>query len=85
MCSNVARESEWLAPGVRVKRGGRLVFLLAWKRDKYGRWWGHVAWLAREQVTWRGVDVWMLADDLERVDGEDYRRVPRRFADDSPF
>jgi hypothetical protein len=34
---------------------------------------------------WRGVDVWMLADDLERVDGEDYRRVPKRFADDSPF
>jgi hypothetical protein len=32
-----------------------------------------------------GVDVWMPADDLERVDGEDYRRVPKRFADDSPF
>jgi hypothetical protein len=27
----------------------------------------------------------MLADDLERVDGEDYRRVPERFVDDSPF
>jgi hypothetical protein len=60
-------------------------FLLAWERDKHGRWRGHVAWLAREQVAWRGVDGWMLADDLERVDGEDYRRVPERFADDSLF
>jgi hypothetical protein len=29
--------------------------------------------------------VWMLVDDLERVHGEDYRRVPKRFADDSLF
>jgi hypothetical protein len=34
---------------------------------------------------WRGVDVWMPAEDLERVDGEDYRRVPRYEADDAPF
>jgi uncharacterized C2H2 Zn-finger protein len=27
----------------------------------------------------------LLADDLEHVDGEDYRRAPRRFADDSRF
>jgi hypothetical protein len=71
----VVREPEWFAPVVRVKRTGRFVFLLAWERDKHGRWRGHVAWLTREQVVWRGVDVWMLADDLERVDGEDYRRV----------
>jgi hypothetical protein len=44
-----------------------------------------VAWLVREQVVWKGVDVWMRADDLERVPGQDYSRVPRRFADDSAF
>jgi hypothetical protein len=85
VCSNRGARPEWLAPVVRIKRTGRYVFLLAWERDKHGRWRGHGAWLAREQVAWRGVDVWMLANDLERVGGEDYRRVPKRFADDSPF
>jgi hypothetical protein len=32
---------------------------------------GRVAWLARANVAWRGVDVWMPAVDLEKVDGED--------------
>jgi hypothetical protein len=27
----------------------------------------------------------MPADDLEKVDGENYRRVPRYIADDAPF
>jgi hypothetical protein len=59
--------------------------LIAWERDKNGRWRGHVAWLARENVAWRGVDVWMPAQDLEQVAGEDYRRVPRHIAHDTPF
>ena len=45
---------------------------------------GHVAWLARENVAWRGVEVWMPAEDLEQVAGEDYRRVPRHI-DDADF
>lgn len=40
-------------------------------RDKNGRRKGRVAWLARENVAWRGVDVWMPARDLEQVAGED--------------
>jgi hypothetical protein len=39
--------------------------------------------LVREQVLWKGVDVWMRVEDLERV--QDYRRVPRRIDDDVPF
>lgn len=65
------------APVVRIRRTGRHVFLIAWERDKNGRWRGHVAW--------RGVDVWMPADDLEQVAGEDYRRVPRYIAHDTAF
>jgi hypothetical protein len=49
------------------------------------RWKGRVAWLARENIAWRGVDVWMPADDLEQVVGEGYRRVPRYIADDTDF
>ncbi|GAB2841190.1 hypothetical protein GCM10027176_51300 [Actinoallomurus bryophytorum] len=79
------REGVWFAPVVRLKRSGRYAFLLAWKRDKHGKWRGHVAWLVREQVLWSGVDVWMRAEDLEQVRDQDYRRVPRRFDDDSPF
>jgi murein endopeptidase len=31
------------------------------------------------------IDVWMPADDLEQVTGEDYRRVPRYVAYDADF
>jgi hypothetical protein len=41
--------------------------------------------VARANVAWRGVDLCMPADDLEKVDGENYRRVPRYIADDAPF
>jgi hypothetical protein len=43
-----------------------------------------VAWLVREQILWKGVDVWMRAEELERVEAQDYRRVPRRIDDDVP-
>lgn len=61
-----------------------MVFLLAWERDEHGRWRGHVAWLARPQVAWRGVDVWMLAGDLEPVEGQDYSGVRKRIVS-GPF
>jgi hypothetical protein len=35
-----------------------------------------VAWLVRTN-RWEGVDVWIRAADLEKVDGQDYRRIPR--------
>jgi hypothetical protein len=60
------------------------VFLIVWQRDKTRRWEGHVAWLAREHVARRGVDVWMPAEDLDQVAGEDYRRVPR-YIEDADF
>ncbi|MCO6011559.1 hypothetical protein NE236_42075 [Actinoallomurus purpureus] len=63
---------------MRIRATGRHVFLLAWARDKRGTWHAHVAWLTREYVLWRGVDVWMRAADLEPVPGENYRQVPRR-------
>jgi hypothetical protein len=77
----VVREPEFLAPVVRIRRTGRHVFLIAWQREKNGRWKGRVAWLARENVAWRRVDVWMPAEDLEQVAGENYRRVPRHIYD----
>jgi hypothetical protein len=80
----VVRQQEWLAPVVRIRGTGRHVFLLAWQRDKHGRWKARVAWLARANVAWRGVDVWIPAQDLEQVPGEDYRRVPR-YIEEQPF
>jgi hypothetical protein len=58
---------------------------MPYRLAKNGCWKGRVAWLAREQVAWRGVDVWMPAEDLEQAAGEDYRRVPRYIADDTAF
>ena len=68
---------EVYAPVVRIKATGRHVLLVAWHRDKHGVWHGRVAWLARQGVLWYGADAWMPAKDLERVEGEDYRAVPR--------
>jgi hypothetical protein len=48
--------------------------------DKRGQWRGHVAWLTY-RYHWQGVDVWMRAADLEQVEGQDYRRIPRRIAE----
>ncbi|MGI5224018.1 hypothetical protein [Actinoallomurus sp. CA-142502] len=79
------REEMWFPPFVRIKGRGRYALLLAWRLDKYGKWHGRIAWLAREQVLWKGVDVWMRAEDLEQVQVQDYRRVPRRHDDDVPF
>jgi hypothetical protein len=67
------------------KAAAGYAFLLGWRLDKYGNWHGHVARLVREQVLWKGVDVWMRADDLEQVQGKDYRQVPCRVDDDVPF
>jgi hypothetical protein len=39
----IAREGSWFAPVVRLKQSGRYAFLLTWKRDKHGKWHGHVA------------------------------------------
>lgn len=73
----LVKHPETYAPVVRIRATGRHVLLLAWHQDKHGTWHAHVAWLARQYVTWRGIDVWMRAEDLEPVDGEDYRDVPR--------
>ncbi|MCW2943376.1 MAG: hypothetical protein JWR24_93 [Actinoallomurus sp.] len=66
------------APVIRIKTTGRYVLLLAWARDKHGAWHARVAWLAREHVAWRGVDVWMRAADLESVESQNYRQMPKR-------
>jgi hypothetical protein len=31
----------------------------------------YVAWLVCEQAMWKGVDVWMRAEDLEQVQDDD--------------
>jgi hypothetical protein len=47
----------WFPPVVRIKGRDRYVFLLAWRLDKHSKWHGHGAWLVREQLLWKGVDV----------------------------
>ncbi|MDN3356099.1 hypothetical protein [Actinomadura sp. DC4] len=80
----MVRYPEFIAPAVRIRRTGQIVLLLEWERNDRGLWRGHVAWLSRPQVAWRGVDVWMPAEDLERIEGQDYRRVPKRI-EEPPF
>jgi hypothetical protein len=69
----MARQQEHVASAVRIKRTGQIVLLLERERGPHG-WKGHVAWLAREHVAWRGVDVWMRAEDVEKIEGQDSAR-----------
>ena len=36
-------------------------------------------------ATRKSVLLELRAADLEKIDGQDYRRIPRRIADDAPF
>ena len=78
------REGVWFAPVVRLKRSGRYAFLLAWKPTSMASG-TDTSRGSSASKSWSGVDVWMRAEDLEQVRDQDYRRVPRRFDDDSPF
>jgi hypothetical protein len=80
----VPRDPEHVAPAVRIRRTGQIVLLLEWVCNRQERWEAHVAWLVLHGG-WRGVNVWLPGEDLEKISGEDYRRVPRRHADDFPF
>ncbi|MGH3380758.1 MAG: hypothetical protein ACRDS0_17680 [Pseudonocardiaceae bacterium] len=78
------RIEEFPTPAVRIKRTGQIVLLLEWVRNKHDRWQGHVAWMIHH-AGWRGVDIWLPGDDLEPIEGENYKRVLRHHAHDYPF
>lgn len=81
---------EWGPPRVRLgvppQHG---VHLLAWGSDPAGRWWALLTWerhIARnfEAPTELWCSGWAAAQYVERIEHEDYGRVPRVRLDDDP-
>ncbi|WP_141576093.1 hypothetical protein [Actinomadura sp. WMMA1423] len=53
-------------------------YLLAWEHLPDGTWGAHIAWVVLEGEAWKVKSARVAADDLERMKGQDYERVPRR-------
>jgi hypothetical protein len=67
-------------PVARLRRTGRYVYLLAWEQHpRDGSWRARIAWVERRPASWRVGEAWVPGRDLEPVEGQDYRRVPRRY------
>ncbi|MCD0447961.1 hypothetical protein LO762_01940 [Actinocorallia sp. API 0066] len=71
-------------PVVRYRGAGGIAYLLAWGRRPDGSWWALLVWLETSPDGCRGSRAWVDAADVERLPGEDYRRVPRRPLPDHP-
>lgn len=68
------------APVVRMRHDGRYVLLIGWRRRAARVWEARVVWLQRDGARpWKPVDHWVSAQEIEPVDGEDYRDVPREY------
>ncbi|MBC6463479.1 hypothetical protein [Actinomadura sp. HBU206391] len=68
-----------LAPVVRSRTTGTYAFLLGWEQRPDRSWTARIAWLQKEGVTWRVVDLLVQADEINPVEGQDYSEVPRRY------
>lgn len=67
-----------LAPVVFSATAGGAVFLLEWVQFAEGGWGAEVAWMEWNGLAWQGRRKRVTADDLTRIEGQDYSRVPRR-------
>lgn len=69
-----------IAPVVFSATAGGAVFLLEWQQLPEGSWGAEVAWMEWNGLAWQGKRRQVMADDLTRIEGQDYSRVPRRRA-----
>ena len=81
---------QWGPPKVKLHLPPQYgVHLLAWGADPAGGWWALITWehyMARHFETPQRVwcSAWAAATYVERVDDEDYTRVPRIRLDADP-
>ncbi|TDB88331.1 hypothetical protein E1264_11640 [Actinomadura sp. KC216] len=67
-----------LAPVVFSRAAGGAVYLLEWVQFPEGGWGAEIAFMAWNGLKWEGRRRRVTADDLTRIEGQDYTRVPRR-------
>jgi hypothetical protein len=54
------------------------VYLLAWERSPDGVWEADIAWIEIQDDDRQGRTARVAAEDITKIDGQDYSGVPRR-------
>ncbi|WP_103938379.1 hypothetical protein [Thermomonospora echinospora] len=54
------------------------VYLLAWERSPDGAWEADIAWIEVHEEGRQGRTARVAADDITKIEGQDYSDVPRR-------
>lgn len=57
-----------------------VAYLLEWVQFPEGGWGAEIAWIGWNGLAWEGRRRKVTAEDLTRIEGQDYNRVPRRRA-----
>ncbi|ACY96555.1 MULTISPECIES: hypothetical protein [Thermomonospora] len=65
-------------PIVHSRTANGPAYLLAWIRSPEGAWEADIAWLEVEGESRQGRTAHVPAEDITKIDGQDYSRVPRR-------
>ena len=76
-CDRTARVPK-IPPVVLCRTAGGVAYLLGWQQLPDGTWGAEVAWMEWDGLGWRGRRERVTADDIDRIEGQDYSGVPRR-------
>jgi hypothetical protein len=66
-----------LPPVVLSKQVGGPVYLLEWQQLEPDVWGASIAWVEWDGQQWRPRRVRVMAEDLTRIEGQNYKGVPR--------
>jgi hypothetical protein len=66
-----------IPPIVQSHQVGGSVYLLEWQQLNDGAWGAEVAWWEWDGQRWVGRRAHVMADDLTRIEGQNYGSVPR--------
>lgn len=66
-----------MPPIVRSGRSNGAAYLLAWYELEPGQWGAEIAWMEWDGHAWVGRKAKVVAEAIEKVDGENYGAVPR--------
>jgi hypothetical protein len=65
-------------PMVHSRTANGSAYLLAWEKSPDGEWEADIAWIEVEGESRQGRTARVAAEDITRIEGQDYSAVPRR-------
>jgi hypothetical protein len=65
-------------PVVRYRVTGGPAYLMAWGRRPDRSWWAQLVWIETTSEGCRGARAWVDAGDVQKMPGQDYRKVTRK-------